>query len=181
MNKLLFAAVAFAGLSLGVGCKMNKAEEVREERTDLVRTQQKANEKIADIRADAAKEKAEVDAKASEKIADQRENVAQERQDLAKAENDLNKEERKDAVDAMAAGTLTGTLKSTLGSQLTLRDSAGVDHKLDVKDTTLVTYHGQAVKLDDYKAGTEVRASFINDGDEKVAREVTILSPALVK
>ncbi len=181
MKKILMAAVSVAGLALGVGCKDNRAEQVRDERADLARTQQKANEKIADIRADEAKEKADVAAKADEKVAEERQDVAEERQDLAKAENDLYKEERKDAVDSMAAGSVSGTLKSTLGSQLTIRDSAGVDHKFDVKDSTRVTYHGAAVKLDDYKDGTEVRASFINDGDDKIAKDVVILNPALEK
>lgn len=180
-KNILRAAVSVAGIVLAMGCDDSKAKEVRDQRADLARTQAKANEKIAEIRADESRDKANIAAKAGENVAAQKKDVAEERRDVAKAENDLYKENRKDAVDALAAGTVSGTLQSTLGSQLTIRDTAGVDHKFDVKDSTRVTYNGQSVHLDDYKAGTEVRASFINDGHDKIAKDVLILNPALRK
>ncbi|MGQ0505539.1 MAG: peptidylprolyl isomerase [Myxococcaceae bacterium] len=176
MKKALIAAVAVAGLGFA-GCK-SRSEEVNDQRADLAREAQKANKEIADIRSEAAKDKAEVDARAAKEIADERKDVADERGDLAKVESDLSKEQRKDAVNALPAGTMTGTLQSTLGNKLTLRDNQGVEHSFGVKDSTRVTFNGQNVELDDYREGTEVRASFVSEGNDKIANDVVILAPA---
>jgi hypothetical protein len=49
--------------------------------------------------------------------------------------------------------------------------------KLKTNDTTRVTQNNVDVDLDDFKEGTEVRASYTADGDDLVARDVVIITP----
>jgi hypothetical protein len=169
MRNIMIAACVVAGLA--VGCK-SENKRVQDERADVVETRQEMNKDIAEVRHEAAEDKAEVDHKASEKIADKREDLAEEQKDLAEAKQDLA-QNRVD--EASVGGTVTGMLKSTMGDNLTVRDVNGLDYKLETDDTTRVRHNGTAVKLDDFKEGTEVRASYSVNGDEKIATDVEIL------
>jgi membrane protein involved in colicin uptake len=184
MKKLLIAAAAVAGLVSVTGCK-NEREKVREERADLAEKRveaqkditeirQEMGEKTAEARKEMSEDTAEVRAEANKNIADVRKDLADERKDVAEAERDLA-QARVD--DKMTGGSVTGILKSTTGG-LTVRDSAGVDYELETNDATKVMHDGTAVKLDDIKEGSEVRASYAVDGEEKVAKDVEVLKGA---
>ena len=56
-------------------------------------------------------------------------------------------------------------------------DRAGGKLTLRTDDLTVVTLNGQKVNIDDFKNGTEVRASYQEKGDNKFARSVEILKP----
>ena len=40
-----------------------------------------------------------------------------------------------------------------------------------------MTQDNRDVELDDFKEGTEVRASYVTDGDDLLARDVVIVTP----
>jgi len=184
MRKLLVAVGAIAGLMLATGCK-NERQKLEDERADLAEKRQEVGKELSEIRQDMAKETAEVRQDAAEKtaevrqdaqkeMADKREELAEERRDVNEAQRDLAQAK---VDDATTGGTVTGTLKSTTGG-LTIRDDKGLDYELETNDATTVTYDGQRVKLDDFKEGSEVRASYSVHGDDKVAKDVEILKNA---
>jgi hypothetical protein len=185
-----------AALALITGCR-NDARDVQQKREEVARKEARANAKINDIRQDANRDEANreaearrdtnkewVDAKhdeanrekaAQKEIAGEQIDVADERKELAKTEADYRNDQTKSVPYSRAS--VTGTLKSTLGDNITLRDSQGGDLKLDTDKSTMVRMNGAAVDIDDFKEGTQVRASYALDGDKKVARDVEVLKP----
>ncbi len=178
MRKLMMAVAMVAGVALTAGC--SKRDEVQEQRRDVAEAQREAQREMAEIRQDAAKERAEVARDEQEEIADAQKEVADEQKDLAEAERDLAKDRREDTVDnTLAAGTtVQGRMRSTRGDSLVLivPGTAG-ELKLKTDDQTRVMQNNVAVDLDDFKEGTEVRASYISNGDDLVARDVVIITP----
>jgi hypothetical protein len=178
MKKMIFAGAALAGaLALG-GCK-DASQKVADERAELNREQVEASRDTSRIRAEAAKDKAEIDREAARDVADERKEVAEQSKDVREAERDMVKENVREGDGTLASsGVVSGRLGSTVGQKLTIRESSGKEVKLGMDDRTSVTRDGQTVKIDDFKEGTEVRASYVTDGDDRVAREVQVLSPA---
>lgn len=184
MKKLIISALAVAGLAFATGCN-NRDEAARENRR-VAQKEAETRKDITDIRQDAAKQKAEVDTKAEEKVADKREDLAKERQDAVEANREAALDHDNRAIggsglpgDLNDTGTVQGRLTSTAGKKLELVDAnSGLKEKLKTDDTTKVTLNGRPVKLDDFKEGTQVRASYVLDKDhDKVARTVEILNP----
>lgn len=156
MRKLVVTAVAAAGLALTVGCQRT---EVQEERRDLAQAQREAQEEIANARGD----------------------VAEERRELAEAQRERAEELREEHSGATAVNeTVQGRVQSTMGDSLVLRVPArnNAELKLKTDDQTRVTQNGRSVELDDFEEGTEVRASYVMEGEELLAREVIIMTPA---
>lgn len=204
MRKLMMAVGAVAGLSLLAGCQENKSK-VAEEQRDVAEAQAQASEKVADARQEAAQETAEAQKSAQEETASAQQEVAEERKDVAEAREEVAQnqdEEREDVAEAeqkaaeeredlatggsgMAAGaamTMTGTLKNvTIGDNLEVTDSTGKEMKLKTDDQTKVTWNNQPAKLDNFDEGTQVRASYVKQGDDMLAREVTIVKPVMKK
>ena len=171
----------------------NAAKKSAEAQQDLSRqtaeVRQETAEKTASANEDANRELAEARQDTNEKVADAREDVNEARKDLSETEREAAEDMRADArradgADVAETGTggsgvlmATGALTSTMGSGFKLKDAAGKELELDTDDRTRVLYNGQAVKLDDFKDGTQVRASYTKKGDDLVARDVTILKP----
>lgn len=193
MRKLMVAVAAVAGLALTAGCKKEPQEERRElveaqrdAQKDIAKAHQEANEERADLRKDAnkeltdiQKEEADIRKDENEKIADAREDVNEEERDVYEAEADRSKDLRNDTTAAVANETVQGRVRSTMGDSLVLvvPGKANSELKLKTDDSTRVTQNNVKVDLDDYKEGTEVRASYVSDGDDLVARDVVIISP----
>jgi hypothetical protein len=185
VRKLIISAVAVAGLAFSMGC--NDRDNAARENRKLAQKQVETRQDIADIHQDAEKQKADVDAKAEEKIADKRGDLAEQRQDAVDANRKAFDDDRAiggagtagNVNPNITTGTVQGSLTSTFGKKLELVDaSSGLKEKLKTDDTTQVTFNGRPVKLDDFKEGTQVRASYVLDKDhDKVARTVEILRP----
>ena len=205
MRKLMMAVAAVASLGLAAGCQNNK-DKVQAERQDVAEAQREADKTVAEARKDAAQERTEVSRDEQEKIADAQKDVAQEQKDVAEAQrealndrnDDLNRnddlrddsaiggagmagvndDKNKDAKPVGALQTVEGTLTSSMGNSLKLRDANGKELSLEIDKGTRVMHNGKAVKLDNFKEGTKVRASYVQDEDQdNVARDVTITSP----
>ncbi|ADO71495.1 hypothetical protein [Stigmatella aurantiaca] len=188
MRKLMVAVATVTGLALAAGC--SKRDEALEERRDLTQAQQEAQKDMADIRQDAAKEQAEiqrdeqkdlaeVQRDEQEDLAEVQKDVSEERQDVAEADSKLAAE----SGSLAAASTVQGTVQSTLGNSLVLIVPGNNNAKLKLKTDgkTRVTENNRAVELDDFNEGTEVRASYVKDGDDMVARDVVIITPVMDK
>ena len=183
MRKLMMAVAMMAGVALAAGC--SKREEVQEQRRDVAEAQREAQKETAEIRQEANEERAEVARDEQEELADAREEVADEQKELAEAERDLAKDQREDLAgnpNTMAAGTtVQGRLRSTRGDSLVLivPGTNNAELKLKTDDHTRVRQNDLAVDLDDFKEGTEVRASYVSNGDDLVARDVFIITPIM--
>jgi hypothetical protein len=179
MRKLMMAVAMVAGVALSAGC--SKRDEVQEQRRDLAEAQREAQKETAEIRQDANKERAEVARDEQKELADAQEEVADERNELAEAEREYAKDLREDtAGNTLTAGsTVQGRMRSTRGDSLVLMVPANNNAELKLKtdDQTRVRQNDLAVDLDDFKEGTEVRASYISNGDDLVARDVVIITP----
>jgi len=193
MRKLMIAVAAVAGMGLAVG-GCNDRDQAARERRDLARTEVRANEDIANARLDAAKQKADIDRKTQEKIVERQQDVADKRQDAAQAaanavgdhNRDLATRDRDLATGSsldrdrslVVDGSVKGVLTASSASKLEIRDLRGNKEKLKTDELTRVTENGRQVRLDDFREGTEVRASFVLDKDhDKVARDVQVLHP----
>lgn len=188
----MIAVTAVAGLTMVTGCKRDdvqaqredvaearqeaaqeKAEARQDESQELAATQQDANEDIAEARQDA-----------NDKIASANEDVRDEEQDLAEARANRNEDLAEGGsgmagtTSAAAATTVNGRVLSKSGDTLTLVDSTNKELKIKTNDKTAVMDNGsRAVKLDDIKEGSQVRASYVMDGKDMVARDVTLVAP----
>lgn len=178
MRKIMTAVAVVAGLALTAGC--SKRDEVQEQRRDVAEAQREVQKETAEIRQEANQERAEVARDEQRELADAQEEVADEQKELAEAERDLAKDARENNVgNTLAAGsTVQGRMQSTRGDSLVLIvPGNGEELKLKTDDQTRVMQNNLAVDLDDFKEGTEVRASYISNGDDLVARDVVIVTP----
>jgi hypothetical protein len=82
----------------------------------------------------------------------------------------------------MAASSVNGRVLSTGGDSLTLVDTANNKQlKLKTNDQTRIMQDNRPVKLDDITEGTQVRASYVMDGKDMVAKELTVTQPVQKK
>jgi len=183
MRKLMVAVAAVAGLALTAGCQRNEAQQ---ERRELAKAQQEAQKDIAEARQDANEERAEIQREEHEEIADAQKDVSEQEREVYEADREQAEDLRDDkdlrdgTVGATAVNeTVQGRVRSTTGDSLVLvvPGKANSELKLKTDDTTRVTQNNRAVELDDFKEGTEVRASYVAEGEDLVARDVVILAP----
>jgi HD-GYP domain-containing protein (c-di-GMP phosphodiesterase class II) len=187
----------------------NASEKVAEARQEAAQetaqAQKEAQEETASARQEANEETAGAQREAQEEVAGAQQNIDEERKDVAEAREEVAQnqaEEREDVAQAeqevaeeredlatggsgMAAGaamTMTGTLKNvTLGDNLEVTDSTGKAMKLKTDDQTKVMWNNKPAKLDSFDEGTQVRASYVKQGDDMLARDVTIVKPVMKK
>ncbi|MFL5349852.1 MAG: hypothetical protein ACJ8AT_34170 [Hyalangium sp.] len=176
MRKLMVAVAAVAGVALTAGCKRNPQEE----RHELAETQKDAQKKIANAQKDANEDRADIQHDEQQQVADAQKDVADKQRDVAEADRDHAQDLRHDDMATSAVNeTVQGRVRSTTGHSLVLvvpgRNNAEL--KLKTDDKTRVTENSRDVDLDDFKEGTEVRASYVTDGDDLLARDVVIVTP----
>ncbi|HEX8704488.1 MAG TPA: hypothetical protein VF815_36995, partial [Myxococcaceae bacterium] len=175
----MMAVAMVAGVGLSVGC--SKRDEVQEQRRDLAEAQQEAQQEIAEVRQEASQERADLAREEQKELADAQEEVADERQELAEAEREQASELREGTASGTLAAnsTVQGRVRSTRGDSLVLLvpGNDNTELKLKTDERTRVMQNDLAVELDDFKEGTEVRASYVSDGEGLVARDVVILTP----
>ncbi|RKH00659.1 hypothetical protein [Corallococcus carmarthensis] len=191
MRKLMIAVTAVAGLTMVTGCKK---DDVQEQREDVAEARQEAAQETAEARQDESKELASAQHDANEDIAEARqdandkiasanEDVRDEEKDLAEAQANRNEDLAEGGsgmagtTSAAAATTVNGRVISKSGDTLTLVDSTNKELKIKTNDKTALMDNGsRAVKLDDIKEGSQVRASYVMDGKDMVARDVTLVA-----
>ncbi|WAS82268.1 MULTISPECIES: hypothetical protein [unclassified Corallococcus] len=188
----MIAVTAVAGLTMVTGCKK---DDVQSQREDVAEARQEAAQETAEARQDESKELASAQQDANEDIAEARqdandkiasanEDVRDEEQDLAEARANRNEDLAEGGsgmagtTSAAAATTVNGRVLSKSGDTLTLVDSTNKELKIKTNDKTAVMDNGsRAVKLDDIQEGSQVRASYVMDGKDMVARDVTLVAP----
>ncbi|QAT84458.1 putative lipoprotein [Corallococcus coralloides] len=192
MRKLMIAVTAVAGLTMVTGCKK---DDVQAQREDVAEARQEAAQEMAEARQDESQELAATQQDANEDIAEARqdandeiasanEDVRDEEQDLAEARANRNEDLAEGGsgmagtTSAAAATTVNGRVLSKSGDTLTLVDSSNKELKIKTNDKTAMMDNGsRAVKLDDIQEGSQVRASYVMDGKDMVARDVTLVAP----
>lgn len=190
MRKLMMAVTAVAGLALVSGCKK---DNVQEERQDVAEAQQEANQETAEARQDAQQEMASAQRESNEDVAeaqrDSQERIGEAQQDVREEQQDLAEAERNAAEDTAAGGSgmagasatatsVQGRVMSSSGDSLTLVDTNNRELKLKTNDQTRVLGNdNRPMKLDDIKEGSQVRASYVMDGKDLTARDVTLVAP----
>jgi hypothetical protein len=183
MRKLMIAVTAVAGLAMVPGCKRENVESARQD--------------VAEAQQEASRETAEAQQEAQEDIAGAQQDVQEERQDLAQAEQnrneDLAEDQRERSEDlaqggsgtagaTAAATSVNGRVLSTSGDSLTVVDTSNNRQlKLKTNDQTRITQNNAPVELDDVTEGSQVRASYVMDGKDMVARELIVTQPAQKK
>lgn len=175
MRKLLISATV-AGLGL-FGCKAER-QDVAEQREDVAEARSAHQDRAAELRQEEAREVQEVGQDTQEELADSREEVINEERELAETQREAAERAGVGGSGLASPVAVTGTLKSSLGSGVTLTDKLGGELKLDTDDQTVVMHNGQKVEIDDFEEGSQIRASYVVQDDEKVAREITILRAA---
>ncbi|MCY1014369.1 hypothetical protein [Pyxidicoccus sp. MSG2] len=195
MRKLMMAVTAVAGLAMVSGCKRDNVES---ERRDVAEAQQEAAKETAEARQEESRDIAGARQDANEEVASAQEDVREEQQDLAEAQanrqEDLNEDarERQDdlaqggsgvaGTSAAAAASVQGRVLSTGHDSLTLVDTTNNKQlKLKTNDQTRILQNNAPVKLGDITEGTQVRASYVMDGKDMVARELTVTKPVQKK
>jgi hypothetical protein len=192
MRKLMIAVTAVAGLTMVTGCKK---DDVQAQREDVAEARQEAAQQTAEARQEEGQEIASAQQNANEDIAEARkdanEEIASANEDVRDEEKDLAEAQANRDEDAAlggsgmagttaaaAATTVNGRVLSKSGDTLTLVDSANKELKIKTNDkTAMLDNASRAVKLDDIKEGSQVRASYVMDGKDMVARDVTLVAP----
>jgi len=205
MRKLMMAVTAVAGLVMVSGCKRDNVES---ERRDVVEAQQEAQQETAEARQNAQEDIAGARQNEQEEIAGAQQDVLKEEKDLAEAQRTQqeelaqNQREQQDemvedqrelredtaqggsgmAGTSAAATSVQGRVLSTGGDSLTLVDTSNNKQlKLKTDKQTRIMQNNAPVKLDDITEGTQVRASYVMDGKNMVARELTVTQPVQEK
>lgn len=75
-------------------------------------------------------------------------------------------------------GAVSGTVAGASEGELQLREAGGESVVLTTDGQTQVVRDGRPVGLDSLQPGTEVRASYVIDGEEWRARRVDVVPPA---
>lgn len=163
-------------------------EAQRNAQQEMTEAQRNAQEETASARQEAQEKSAGAQQEAQEEIASAQQDIDEERKDVAEARQDAAEDRADDTAtggSGMAAGaamTMTGTLKNvTMGDNLEVTDSTGKELKLKTDDQTKVTWNNKPAKLDNFDEGTQVRASYVKQGDDMLARDVTIVKPVMKK
>ncbi|WIG96872.1 hypothetical protein [Myxococcus sp. SDU36] len=198
MRKLMMAVTAVAGMSLVVtGC--SKRDNVESQRQDVAEARMEAQQETAEIRQDAREDIASTQTEAqediagtqreaAEEVASARQDVQEEREDLAEAEAERRADLNDDlalggsGVAGAAASSVSGRVLSTGGDELTVVDTSN-NKQLELKtnDQTRILHNNQPLKLDDIEEGAQVRASYVQDGEDMVVRELTVTQPVQKK
>jgi hypothetical protein len=75
-------------------------------------------------------------------------------------------------------GSVSGTVTGASEGELQLREAGGKSLVLTTDGETRVVRDGRPVGLESLQPGTEVRASYVIDGEEWRARELDVVPPA---
>lgn len=207
MRKLMMAVTAVAGLAMIPGCKRDNVESERrdvaeaqqEAAQETAQARQEAGQDIAGAQREAGEDIAGAQREANEDIASAQQDVREEEQDLAEAQRNQQEELAENQRDqqedlaqggsgmagstaAAAASNVQGRVLSTGGDSLTLVDTTNNKQlKLKTNDQTRIMQNNAPVKLDDITEGAQVRASYVMDGKDMVARELTVTQPVQKK
>lgn len=182
MRKLMMAAVAVAGLAAATGCQrksdvQEQREEVAKAQQDVSEAQRDAHEKVAEQANEGSQETAEARQEAGKEVAEAQQNLNEE-------QGKLTEEQREEQADRTAATAGATTVQGSLQSKgddlfvLTVPDQNNRQLRLKTDDQTRLMQNNREVKLDDIQEGSQVRASYVAEGNDMVARDVTVVTPA---
>lgn len=170
------ALAASAGLA---GCQKGSdgqsVRELAEERRDVAEATIEGQQEIAETRREMQQEVAEQRRDMKQEVADERQDVLEAEREVAKASPDSVIMGRVTSVFPVG-GALTGDVKSTAPHQLTIQDEDGKSYTLKTDGQTQVGDNGQPRDLNALREGAPVRASFVLQGEERIAREVEVLA-----
>lgn len=179
MRKLMMAVTAVAGLAVATGCQRS-GSDVQNQREEVAKAQQDVSEANREAHEKVTEETAEVRQEAGQEVAQAQENLNEEQQELREAQA----ERQQDMAGATAAATtVQGSLQSKDNDLLVLTVPAQGNRQLRLKtdDQTRVMQDNREVKMDDIEEGSQVRASYVAEGNDMVARDITVVTPAKKK
>lgn len=181
MRKLMVTVAAVAGLALVTGCK----------RSDDMGGQGGAGG-AGSVGAEAHQDLSQAQREAHEKLVEGGSNLQQEGQEVRDAQTRLTQEQEQLAQDeggqmqdqaqggSGAAGTAT-TVQGSIQSKgkdmlvLSVPGQGSSPLRLKMDDQTRVMQNNREVKLEDLQEGSQVRASYVSEGKDMLARDVTVL------
>lgn len=180
MRKLMMAVTAVAGLAVATGCQRNSGSEVQEQREEVAQAQQNVSETSREAHQELREQTAEARQEAGQEIAEAQENLNEEQRELSEARAEQRQEQAQAATASAAATTVQGSLQSKDDDMLvlTVKEQGNRQLKLKTDDQTRVMQGNREVKLDDIQEGAQVRASYVAEGQDMVARDVTVLPAA---
>lgn len=176
-------SAAILGVLLSAsGCQRSPQQELEQAQKSLEETRQDVDSRVARLQAEAAQRIEDVQQ-------DLQRDITQQHARVAEAERKLNQEKRELALHLQQTsgrsvttidntGAVSGQLVSKTGDSVTIRDPNGQLHELTVDVRTQVVQNEQPVSLHLYTEGASVRASYIVEGEQKLARSVEILPGA---
>jgi ElaB/YqjD/DUF883 family membrane-anchored ribosome-binding protein len=197
MRRLTWAALATLGLTLGAGCR--EREEARpaaipeSERAEARQRLQEQADELADAAARTARAAGEV---AKQEATELNERVKEEaprvHEDLSRTAQDVSQQAREvargirtegstaaeQAVEDPLTGSVSGTVARASGGALQLHDTDGKQIVLTTDGDTRVTRGGQPTTLRALQPGAEVRASYVIQGENWMARQVEVVAPS---
>lgn len=74
--------------------------------------------------------------------------------------------------------TESGTVADASNDKLTIRRATGDEVEIDLRPDTRIMRDGQQVQAGQLQEGTEVRASYVMQGDERVAEHIEVMGNA---
>ena len=180
MRKLMMAVTAVAGLAVTTGCQRNSGSEVQSQREEVAKAQQDVSEANREAHQNITEQTAEARQEAGQEIAQAQENLNEEQQKLRETQAEQRQEQAQAGTASAAATTVQGSLQSKDDDMLvlTVKEQGNRQLKLKTDDQTRVMQGSREVKLDDLKEGSQVRASYVAEGEDMVARDVTVLPAA---
>lgn len=179
MGWLKRSAAVLGVLLLASGCQRSPQQELEQAEKNLEETRQDVDRQIARLQAEAAKRIQDVQR-------DLQRDITQQHARIAEVERKLNQEKRELALHLQQTsgtsvttidntGAVSGQLVSQDEDSVTIRDPTGQLHELTTDARTRVVQNEQPVSLRIYAEGASVRASYVVEGEQKLARSVEIL------
>ena len=176
------SAAIVGALLLASGCQRSPQEEMEQARTNLEETRQDVEREIAKLRAEATQRMQGVQRDLQQDISEQHARITAAERRLDKEKRELAEHLQQTSGTAVAtfdnAGAVIGQLVSQDEDSVTIRDPNGQLHELTTDARTQVVHNEQPVALHIYAEGASVRASYIVEGEQKLARSVEILPGA---
>ena len=193
-----WAALATLGLGLGAGCRERDegqatAPPSESERAEARQRLQKQADELADAASRTARAAGEVARQEATELNERvKEEAPQLHEDLSRTARDVSQQAHEvardireegstaaeQAVEDPLTGSVSGTVARASGDALHLRDADGKQIVLTTDGDTRVMRGGHSTTLQALQPGAEVRASYVIQGEDWMARQVEVVSPA---
>ncbi len=188
MRKLMMAAVAVAGLAVMPGCQRSNnnsaaSGEVQDQRSQVAKAQEEVGQANREAHESLNEQTADARQQVGQDVAQAQEKLSAEQQKLTQAQGQQQQGMAESGTTTAAATTVQGSLQSKDEDMLvlTVAEQGNRQLRLKMDDQTRVMQDNREVKLDDIQEGSQVRASYVSEGEDMLARDITVVTPAKKK